>query len=466
MDEKTKLRQDELIEMVSGFCDDKLNDEFADLAVKLVEKMGRKHKVPFKRGRLDIWASAVIYCLAQVNMLFDKNSKYYISADTICGYFGTKKSTVSQKANKITSMFNLSQLDPEFTLQETSSANMDKFFDDVYYLFSMGFVKKAMSMLDKIGEDSPEYGRALFYKSVISASAGDEEAAEKLYRESVIAEVSKNSGIAVEDLRNDDFDNVNEEMHDMSDAVRKFHRGYEYYEKGEYKTALNYFDKSLELNPNDSETVYYKALCIAYLGDAEIAVDMINRAIEMDSTQDRYWNDKANFLTSLGNFDEALKCFDKAIELNPTDSILYANKGFMYLQLEDYKKSLECYKQAYEIDSENMHNIVRLANAYVELDDFKNADKYFAKAASIDDENEEYLTTRAHYLAYRDRTREALELWDKLLKFNPDNAEAWMYKAMIYLIENNTFEASRCIEKAAEIDPEIIDIFEKELSED
>ncbi len=83
MDDKTKQKQDELIEMVTAFCDDNLNDEYCDLAIKLVEKMGRKHNVPFKRGRLDIWASAVIYCLAQNNFLFDKQSKYYISADTI-----------------------------------------------------------------------------------------------------------------------------------------------------------------------------------------------------------------------------------------------------------------------------------------------------------------------------------------------------------------------------------------------
>lgn len=97
MDDKTKQKQKDLIELVSDFCQDNLNDDYTDLAVKLVEKMGRKHDVPFKRGRLDIWASAVIYTLAQVNFLFDKSAQYHISADMICDYFSTKKSTVSKK---------------------------------------------------------------------------------------------------------------------------------------------------------------------------------------------------------------------------------------------------------------------------------------------------------------------------------------------------------------------------------
>ena len=110
-DEKTKLKEDELIKMVSEFCDDKLTDEYKILSVKLVQKLGRKHNVPFKRGKLDNWASGVIYALAQINFLFDKSFDPYITADDICDYFGTKKSTASNKARDIRDMLNLDSSD-------------------------------------------------------------------------------------------------------------------------------------------------------------------------------------------------------------------------------------------------------------------------------------------------------------------------------------------------------------------
>ena len=69
MDNKTKEKQKQLIEMTTAFCQDKLDDEYAEMSIKLIEKMGRKHDVPFKQGRLDIWASAVIYALAQTNFI-------------------------------------------------------------------------------------------------------------------------------------------------------------------------------------------------------------------------------------------------------------------------------------------------------------------------------------------------------------------------------------------------------------
>lgn len=115
MDEKTKIKQDKIIDLVSSFCDDKLDEEYKELSIKLVEKMGRKHNIPFKRGRLDIWASAVIYALGQINFLFDKDSKPHASPDMICDYFDTKKSTVSDKARVIRKTLNIREFDKEFS---------------------------------------------------------------------------------------------------------------------------------------------------------------------------------------------------------------------------------------------------------------------------------------------------------------------------------------------------------------
>ena len=70
----------------------------------------------------------------------------------------------------------------------------------------------------------------------------------------------------------------------------------------------------------------------------------------------------------------------------------------------------------------------------------------------------------AHYMMFQDELNESVEYWDKLLEIYPDRAEVWMYKSMVYLMMNNEFDAARCIEKASEMDPDIIDVFEDELS--
>lgn len=104
-----------LIEITAGFCDAYLDEDYKQLCEKLIRKMSRKHNVPFLSGRMEIWAASIIYALGQINFLFDKSFKPYVSSNDISNYFGTSKSTVSQKAKVIRDMFNMRYWDEEFS---------------------------------------------------------------------------------------------------------------------------------------------------------------------------------------------------------------------------------------------------------------------------------------------------------------------------------------------------------------
>ncbi len=104
-----------LVEMTGNFCQEFLDDDYRQLCEKLIVKMSRKRAVPFLYGRIEIWAGAVIYALGSINFLFDKSFKPYATADDICNYFGTSKSTTSQKAKVIRDMFKMGYYDHEFS---------------------------------------------------------------------------------------------------------------------------------------------------------------------------------------------------------------------------------------------------------------------------------------------------------------------------------------------------------------
>jgi len=70
---------------------EKLDDEYLQLCEKLINKMCRKQEVPFKRGKLDIWAASVIDAIGFVNFLFDKSFEPYTTVFDINEYFGTNR---------------------------------------------------------------------------------------------------------------------------------------------------------------------------------------------------------------------------------------------------------------------------------------------------------------------------------------------------------------------------------------
>jgi len=121
--QEIKQKEEKLLEMTRAFCTQKLDDEYYQLCEKLIKKLGRKKDVPFQRGKLEIWAAAVVYAIGSINFLFDKSFEPYMTADEINEYFGTKNSTVASKAREIKDMFDMQYFSPEFSIQKITEAN-------------------------------------------------------------------------------------------------------------------------------------------------------------------------------------------------------------------------------------------------------------------------------------------------------------------------------------------------------
>ena len=120
-DEK-KQRLDEIKELVQAFCEEHLNEELTGYALKLCDTLGRKRKISITRGKKEIWAASIIYVIARLNFLFDPDNELFLSADTICDFFGVKKSTVGNKATQIEKACNLGLGAEGFCSPEISDA--------------------------------------------------------------------------------------------------------------------------------------------------------------------------------------------------------------------------------------------------------------------------------------------------------------------------------------------------------
>jgi hypothetical protein len=72
---------------------------------------------------MEIWAAAAAYALGSINFLFDKSFQPYATAEDICGYFGTSKSTTSQKAKVIPDMFKMGFYDEAFSTAHMGENN-------------------------------------------------------------------------------------------------------------------------------------------------------------------------------------------------------------------------------------------------------------------------------------------------------------------------------------------------------
>jgi hypothetical protein len=123
--DKTQIieRQEQIIQFTKSFCDEKLDEDYAELTKKLILKLGRKKNVPFATGQVSIWAAAIIHALGTINFLFDKSFEPYVSVDDINDFFGTKKSTTGNKSKEIRELLNLGYFDEEFSTKQVKNNN-------------------------------------------------------------------------------------------------------------------------------------------------------------------------------------------------------------------------------------------------------------------------------------------------------------------------------------------------------
>jgi len=94
-------RIEEIKALVDAFGRERLNEELTGYALHLCDRLGRQRTLCIDRGRKEIWAAAIVYTIARLNFLFDRENPNYLRVETLCEFFGTKKSTVANKATRI-----------------------------------------------------------------------------------------------------------------------------------------------------------------------------------------------------------------------------------------------------------------------------------------------------------------------------------------------------------------------------
>ena len=115
-----------LTEMVEDFCDEYLNEEYKQESLEIIEKMASGKSVYFKRGKLEVWSSAIIYAICQINSLFDESNENHITRKDILTYFNTKQNMVAKKARNLIDIYKLNET-------SLSIENHDPKFEDIDY---------------------------------------------------------------------------------------------------------------------------------------------------------------------------------------------------------------------------------------------------------------------------------------------------------------------------------------------
>jgi len=198
-----------------------------------------------------------------------------------------------------------------------------------------------------------------------------------------------------------------------------------------YKEAINYYNKILDLKPNNPKAKTRIAKCFYNENDEKKAKTFLNEVIQANPTFSESYAVLSTIYFINNNSDSAFLLLDKAIELKK-DTAIYHNINGIYLQSQEkLDEALEVYKLALSLEPTNSQTHYNLANLYYYAEILDTALRYINIAIS-EKERADYYKLRADIYYKQSRYTDAMFDIDKAIILEKNNEDFLVAKAQIY----------------------------------
>ncbi|KAF5433807.1 Tetratricopeptide (TPR) repeat containing protein [Candidatus Methanophagaceae archaeon] len=240
-------------------------------------------------------------------------------------------------------------------------------------------------------------------------------------------------------------------------AQKWFNRAYGEGKKGNKETAIEYYTKALELNPEYPDAYYNRGATYYNLKDYEKAISDYNKALELNQEYVDAYNNRGLAYGDLKDYGKAISDFNKAIELNPEYADAYNNRGAAYYDLTEYEVAISDWNKAIELNPEDATAYYNRGFAYDYLKDYEKAISDWNKAIELNPEYADAYNNRG--LAYRNLKdyETAISDWNKAIELNPEYAGAHENLSELYIITGNHKSALESITKVLSLSMDIKD---------
>ena len=134
--------------------------------------------------------------------------------------------------------------------------------------------------------------------------------------------------------------------------------------QGEYASAILSFNKSIEINPDNTHSLNSLGNAYRELGKQSEAEASYKKALLINKNDFVAVNNIANIYLTICQYDKAEKYYKRAISLNKNYFDAYYNLGATYQSKGDHKLAINYYKRAQKLKPDDITPQTAIANSY------------------------------------------------------------------------------------------------------
>lgn len=266
---------------------------------------------------------------------------------------------------------------------------------------------------------------------------------ENKYKPYVLATVKYNT---LTDNADDLIQYINTQKNVESDDYFNYLLGKAYSLKKDYKTANNYFNKAVKLNPINMRYRFDLAKSylniknctkakeeLLYLSNAILDKDFKNlimlelflcksKLAKINSIENKYYESK--YYALKGDYSKALSIVNQILSKHHKHSKTYSLSGDLNYKIDNINVAESNYNNALKYDHKNDRALIGLGNISVYKNDLIEAEKFYLKALKLNDNNNEVVEKLADFYNKANQLDKAKQYYEMLLTESPLNCYA------------------------------------------
>jgi len=224
--------------------------------------------------------------------------------------------------------------------------------------------------------------------------------------------------------------------------------GLSYVNLQNYAEAEKYFDKLLYVQKKP-EIFFIQANIHKQLKKYDSAISYFEKAIQLNPNFSEAYNNLGNTKKRIGKIDEAIFCFEKAIQLKENNIEAYLNLANIYKENKHFNKLIKVYEKILSFNQNDLKTLYNLGSAYLFLGNISKGKYYFEKIIKI---NSNHIPSYRNYISVTKITKKN-EIFKKLELLSEDifsdNDKILFYDALSkgYFDQDNDELAFKYLEK-------------------
>ncbi|MBI1288546.1 MAG: tetratricopeptide repeat protein [Flavobacteriales bacterium] len=232
-----------------------------------------------------------------------------------------------------------------------------------------------------------------------------------------------------------------------------FLRGVAKYELEDNIGAERDFGKALELNPKNHEAYLYRGVVRSQLLRYRDAFEDFNQALRINNDDWRIYSNRALANLRLDRYVDAIADCNRIIDLKKDNSETYLLRGEAKAGLEMYKVAVADFEMAMKKDSTSMQPVLRRGIARTKLEEYDGAIEDLNRAMELDTASALPIFYRGVVYAEMNKQQLALDDFNRVLKLHPENAVVLFNRAMVYSDMGKTKEAMADYDMVTRLNP-------------